>query len=447
MSSVDRNSVHELIVFELAALPGVSESGPFSFELSRLGDQRLAQIPVIQRGRDPDLACPAQGRWLQALVPSAEEVGPGVWGLGPRQFTRVRAVLESASHSPPWRAQLALAAAREGFAREISAPYMPYRADAQVDVTTQSRARARDLELLDRAVALAGSWVDPLLARAHRKLGWHQDPEGSLVDCVAALELDPRSPQVLVQQAAAYRSLSQPALELAALEFATAQPSTTASHWHQLGGCAGRAGELSIARRAFQQAAALEPDNPYHSTQEALVLEACGELDEARRILREVVASSGDYVLALTGLGRLLVDHPEHRVEARVVLDAAITAGPDYAFEALCLRGCMTRMEGRPAEALPDLLAALAMDSRMVAAHGELGFCLVALERPAEALPHLDAYLACAAWPPALRARARAHIALDAVEQARADLEHCIELDPADGVARELLQGLHLPGT
>ncbi len=439
MAAIRANESDGRIVFAPMALPGLSGTGPFRFELSKTGDDRLVQIPVVQRSRDPELASPAQGVWLQSLVPSTPPVGPGTWRLGPRQWPRVLRALEALGDSPPWRAQLALEAARQHHLQEIPGPGKPYRADADVDPTTRDRARADDLAGLDRAVDLAGAWVQPLVARAHRRLGWHQDPHGALADCMLALELEPHNPEVLSQLAASHRALGQTDLELAALDKATLSPDASASLWHQLGTCAGRAGELPTARRALQRAAALEPDNPHHTTQEALALEAAGELVEARRVLREVVARWADYVLALTGLGRLLVDHPQHRTEAREVLDAAIAAGPDYAFEALFLRGCMTRMEGRPGEALSDLQAALAMSPSMVAAHCELGLCLAALDRPAEALPHLDLYLACWAWPPALRARARVHLVLGEPKQGRTDLEACLAADPEDAEAAALL--------
>jgi tetratricopeptide (TPR) repeat protein len=67
------------------------------------------------------------------------------------------------------------------------------------------------------------------------------------------------------------------------------------------------------------------------------------------------------------------------------VLDAAIAAGPDYAFEALFLRGQLTRLEGRPREALADLQAALAMSPSMVEAQRELALCLEADPEDVEA--------------------------------------------------------------
>jgi tetratricopeptide (TPR) repeat protein len=375
----------ERIVFEPEALAGQPERGPFRFELTRHGDRRTVQVSVLQHGRDPELAHPAQGRWLKALVPTARVLGPGVWHLGPRQWSRVRDALEAAGGSPPWRAQLALAAAQERFHREAPGPGEPYRSDADVDPTIRDKARAEDLALLDRAVALADRWVEPLVARAYRRLGWHGDDHGALEDCERALELDPHNPEALCQLAATHRALGHTTLELAALESATAAPTASASQWHQLGECARRAGDLALARSALQRAAKLQPGNPHHPALEALVLEGAGELAEALRILREVVARWGDYVLALTALGRLLVDHPEHRSEAREVLDAAIAAGPDYAFEALFLRGQLTRLEGRPREALADLQAALAMSPSMVEAQRELALCLEADPEDVEA--------------------------------------------------------------
>lgn len=442
MSSRRTEPANETITLALAALPGVDEPGPFQFVLSRHEGQRRVQIPVTQTGRDPELASPAQGRWLQALMPSAREVGPGTWRLGPRQWTRVLDTLEAGGGEPPWRAARALAAARAAFDAEVPGPGKPYRADVQVDEATRRQARAADLALLDQAVALAGGWVEPLLARAYRKLGWHGDPRGALADCDMAIALDSSEAQAWSQQAAAHRSLGQLDQELAALKRAVAQPTAGASHWHTLGECAGRARELHTARMALQRAAALAPDNPHHATTEALVLEACGELRQAEQILRQVVTRFDDYVLAQTSLGRLLVDHPERRAEARAALDAAVAAGPGYAFEALFLRGCLARLDGRPGDALRDLEAALELSPSMVEAHCELGLSLAALGRHQDALAHLDRYLQRSAWPPALRARARTLVALGFLDRARADLEAYLAADPGDPEASALMAEL-----
>ncbi len=132
--------------------------------------------------------------------------------------------------------------------------------------------------------------------------------------------------------------------------------------------------------------------------QAALALMQAGKDEEAAAILQQMTRDyprlAGPYV----NLG-ILYSRGGRSEEAEQALRKAIALRPDNAAAHNAL-GILYRELGRFDEALAAYQAALKADPRYAYAHLNLGILLdIYLQRPAEALPHYEAYQALQARP------------------------------------------------
>lgn len=146
-------------------------------------------------------------------------------------------------------------------------------------------------------------------------------------------------------------------------------------------------GDLSIARRHYEAALALTPDQPDALHLLGVITDQEGRHDEAVEMIRRAIALSpqaaafhGNLGTALLATGDMIGAEAAYR--RAVALDASYVEG--------CVNlGNLMRRKGDNDAALTYYRAALALDDGHVGAHQGLATILMLRKRDAEALPHL----------------------------------------------------------
>ena len=213
---------------------------------------------------------------------------------------------------------------------------------------------------------------DPTLTEAWIGLWSIQDQQGhpdtALITARQASEAVPTAPEPWL----AIASLD-PTSAVQTLQQGTQASPSSPRLWSSLARTALRERELVVARQAYAQATALQPED------KALRIEAA--------LLEEVAATSLDWESAL----QLLDASTAPRDPATLMrLDRIVSSWPHSGL-ARMIRGNTRQLQGLTAEAEEDLRAAWQMMPNNPDAAAALGLQLLAQRRPADAIPLLDA--------------------------------------------------------
>ncbi|NSW55876.1 MAG: PD40 domain-containing protein [Armatimonadetes bacterium] len=162
---------------------------------------------------------------------------------------------------------------------------------------------------------------------------------------------------------------------------------------HALQACgrlAMRCGAFSTAADCYEALLFLQPD-PDVSVRLASALHEIGRADEALSIYQDALAMDRANVAAHVGIGRILLDDPERRFEARLSVDFALAAAPEMA-DALTARAEVDLAEYDTSGALQRLLDVIARHPDAARARLLAGKILAQRGQTAQAREHWLAF-------------------------------------------------------
>lgn len=181
------------------------------------------------------------------------------------------------------------------------------------------------------------------------------------------------------------------------------------------------AGRIEDADAAIERAMQCEAPGPVERMAYAGMLLGRARLDEAERLIREVLAENPDYPEALGDLARVLLERSgtappaesaSHLSQAEGLLRQAMHLQPRHA-EFQNSLAVLLYKQGKPQEALPLIQRALQLRPDYVEARRNLAIALIVLGRPQEALDALQPLLQLSPADPVaprLAAQARARL-------------------------------------
>lgn len=159
---------------------------------------------------------------------------------------------------------------------------------------------------------------------------------------------------------------------------------------HACGRLATRCGAFSAAADCFEALLFLEP-GPDVSVRLASALHEIGRVDEALSVYQDALAMDRANVAAHVGIGRILLDDPERRFEARLSVDFALAAAPEMA-DALTARAEVDLAEYDTSGALQRLLDVIASHPDAARARLLAGKILAQRGQSAQAREHWLAF-------------------------------------------------------
>lgn len=172
--------------------------------------------------------------------------------------------------------------------------------------------------------------------------------------------------------------------------------------------------------------------------EQALVFHRQGDLAQAERLYRAVLAQAPAHLPALVNLGMIAMQTGNFPAAAQW-FDRALAVKPDDA-HVLANRGAALQRLGRHQEALASFDRALGFGHRDATVHCNRGNVLRALRRPDEALASFEAALAAdGAHVHALFSRGLALCETGSMDEGMASLRACLALRPAHAAAHAAL--------
>ncbi len=116
---------------------------------------------------------------------------------------------------------------------------------------------------LSEQYCLAAVKLNPRSPQAHGNLGVIYDSQGRSLDAVreykTSLEIDEHQPQILLNLGAAYGRLDRPKLALTCFELSAKEDPNFAPAHEQIGGCHFRQGQYDKSLAAYEKAASVDP--------------------------------------------------------------------------------------------------------------------------------------------------------------------------------------------
>lgn len=236
---------------------------------------------------------------------------------------------------------------------------------------------------------------------------------------------------------AAQRGQNDAAMTLFQKCVATGRGSQTSPAYHNIGVLHERAGRMTEARQAFEQAVTLNPRHVKAAQSLARMLKREGKLDEAVRVLAravgkrnepdarvqlaELLMESGRTAAAIEQLRLVLRDRPNHAA-AHGALGLALVA------------------QSRGQEAAKHLARCVELDPKQVSARMHLGVLLAREGKLDEARAHLEQVVKAAPqWSTARYNLGSVLARQNRLEEARCAFAEAVCLDPKDANARNTL--------
>ena len=207
----------------------------------------------------------------------------------------------------------------------------------------------------------------------------------------------------------------------------------------------GEPGRTEDAVREFETALRLKPDLPEaHNNLGRAWAVMPGRLDDAIAQFQAALRLNPNLAQAHNNLGNAWLAEPGKLAAAIAEFKAALRLQPDYAEAHYNLGNAWMQVPGRLPEAIAEFQTAVELRPELAAGHNNLGYALYAAGRTPEAIE------ACAE---ALRLlpdywEARFNLALALLrtpgreDEARAQLEAVLRLQPGNDAARRILAGL-----
>ena len=201
----------------------------------------------------------------------------------------------------------------------------------------------------------------------------------------------PDHPEAQLLLGKALALVPEPGPALAALRRAVDLQPTSPDVHHALGATLARFGDTKGGRAAFERALALHPDFADGHVSLALLLAQAGELDPAREHLDKALAIHGDSPAAAYPhyLVAQILREEGRTAEALTHLAAAIARRPQYA-EAYRTQGLIYAALRDEARALHAFGEAVRLNPKDGISRSGLGAAYMRAGRPADAVPHLE---------------------------------------------------------
>ena len=249
----------------------------------------------------------------------------------------------------------------------------------------------------------------------------------ALISLTAAIAQTPENPDDLYRTGQRLFADHKPDQALAALRRAAELRPTDAATWAAIGVVHASRADYPQAESAFHTACLLKPDLPDACLYYGRTLYLQDRFDDALRVLGLAAGREPEHAqirrvtaLCLEALGR--APEAELAFQQAIRFDRASPANDDPAID----YGVFLYRQGRAADALAPLEAALKRHPDAARAHLELGCVLLALDRSADAASHLERATALDPAAP------RGHLLLGKAYQ---------RLGKSDLAERELAQG------
>ena len=264
----------------------------------------------------------------------------------------------------------ALASMRDALARD------PERADIRY---LHGRV-LEDLGKLDEAQAAYRKAIelDGYLADAHVHLGLtlkkSGKPDEALAEYEKALRMDPDHPVAHLNLGVVFADRGD--LDQAAMEFRRsilARPDYVQAH-NNLGALLARRGDLPGAIASFRRALEIDPDNLKALAFLGRALSESGKPREALEPLEKALRIRADHFEVLTSLGAIWADQLVDREKGVAYVKKAASVRPQSSLARFNL-GTAFAQDGRYAEAITELKAAIDLDPKSIDALRYLGNC------------------------------------------------------------------------
>jgi len=202
-------------------------------------------------------------------------------------------------------------------------------------------------------------------------------------------------------------------------------------------------GDLIIIGKLAPRIMELLPSNQKVRYLYVLALTARGELAKAQAITANLAASKDAYFYSLLAKAAIAKARKKF-AEARNATQRAIASDPDHPY-AYNFLGQLEAQQGNNNRALENFKQAVERSPKFAAAHSNLGALYFFLGEHAQAWKAFSAALDIApGYCAPLMGRATISIARADINNAKTDLERCLQSDPTQLLARQQLAALYL---